>query len=444
MMTRSKMKTERKRKLDEESVESTDRKRINDEGSSNTTQIKPRSLALNPLLHRYLQIGTLLPGIPDDVTTQVLSPILPGNEIHTLSSVSSAWQKSIQSGDLFEATVRFNSTDKLAVMNYCLQEGKTYGIAVYSFGDKAFYSLPPIPGITSGIPQGCECVTLDGKIYILGGFSWYPPPSQNITTRHGSTSDVYMLDLARQRPWRKCASMQASRWRFGSGIIGGKIYVCGGSSHLAPVNVTEVYDPKEDAWTELEPMPIWESGHKFGVVEDQLLVFGEASPEGVFWRPVSEDCVQIYNPIRDEWRRLPPGTGSDDFGNFFVAKGKLHSITPSQIFVYDFETNSKTLLHSVSQKNDGRGPDIYLFAPIAILAIEDELLAIQFAKDCTLSEHTRAILSARYSGLQCGYSRVVVRSKGFGTEGKEIVWERVECSLDLEHLWSRFIHPLQL
>ncbi|CAM6108455.1 unnamed protein product [Calypogeia fissa] len=432
MMTRSKTRAERKRKLEEEIANAADRRRETGKESSSSTQNEEKSLTVNPLLNRYLQRGTLLPGIPDDVTTQVLSTVLPWNAFHTLSSVSNAWHKSIQSGEMSEARVRFNSTDKLAVIKHCLQKSKTYGIAVYSFRDKAFYPLPQIPGIESGIPESCKCTTLDGKIYILGGLS------RDHKTRPGKlryrSSDVYMLDVVGQRPWKKCASMQAAGRKFGFGIIDGKIYVCGGSPHRTHVKIMEVYDPKEDAWTEVEPMPVWGTENEFAVLENELWVFGErASWQPGFWQRVQDTFVQIYNPARDEWRRLPPRPGYGRFGvRFFMAKGKLHSMTSSKIFVHDHETNSRTLLHTVSKTIDGPAPHLYLSGVRAVAAIGDELLAIHSAGhcpgDCSMSER----------------SHVVVQSRGFGIRDKEIIWERVGCSLDLEGLWPHFICPLQL
>ncbi|CAM6111794.1 unnamed protein product [Calypogeia fissa] len=439
MMTRSKTRAERKRNLEEEIAKAADRRETGKE-SSGSTQHEEKSLTVNPLLDRYLHRGTLLPGIPDDVTTQVLSTVLPWNAFHTLSSVSNAWHKSIQSGEMSEARVRFNSTDKLAVIKYCLQKGKTYGIAVYSFRDKAFYPLPQIPGIESGIPERCKCTTLDGKIYILGGVSRDLSKTRSGKIRYES-SDVYMLDVVGHRPWKKCASMQAAGWRFGCGIIDGKIYVCGGSPHRTRVNLLEVYDPQEDAWTEVEPMPDWGTKHEFAVVENELWVFGVLASRRVgFWQPVLETCVQIYNPTRDEWRRLPPSPGSRRFGlRFFMAKGKLHSMTSSEIFVHDLETNSRTLLHTVSKKIDGPAPQLYLSGPIAVAAIDDELLAIHSAGDYSVSE-LRAVM---ISGRHCIWP-IVVQSRGFGVRDKEIIWERVECSLDLEGLWPQFICPLRL
>lgn len=59
---------------------------------------------------------------------------------------------------------------------------------------------------------------------------------------------VYVLDLVGQTQWNKCASMIQQRSSFICGVMDWKIYVFGGNG--------EVYDPKEDTWSQIMPTTI--------------------------------------------------------------------------------------------------------------------------------------------------------------------------------------------
>lgn len=91
-------------------------------------------------------------------------------------------------------------------------------------------------------------VTLDGNVYVLGGFS-------------GSTlARVDAYDPATDR-WTRKADMLTARRSFAAGVINGKIYVSAGMSYSDPngvtyVTETEAYDPVNNTWTALAPCPM--------------------------------------------------------------------------------------------------------------------------------------------------------------------------------------------
>src|SRR5262249_11327024 len=84
-------------------------------------------------------------------------------------------------------------------------------------------------------------------------------------------------------------------------VIGNKIYVPGGRlASGAPTNVFEVYDPQNNLWATLKPLPQPRSGYALATVEGKLYLFGGwdgASYRGEVWQ---------YNPDDDEWSERSP------------------------------------------------------------------------------------------------------------------------------------------
>ncbi|CAM6108965.1 unnamed protein product [Calypogeia fissa] len=280
--------------------------------------------------------------------------------------------------------------------------------------DKSVYHLPPIPSVTCGIPRSCNCVTMDGKIYILGGLEWGV-----------CTGDVFVLDVARgRRLWKQCASMKTRRKHFGCSAFDGKIYVFGGhgeghncsgvKSPVAHVD-SEVYDPEADAWTAISPMPSWRSGHKVGIMGKELLV----SNGLYFGRNVEDPCVsketrrnydsyvghdlvyrcglEAYDPEKDMWRTIL----SDDFGKshldltkdkLFIANSKLYMMTSQLgISILDLETNSIVELHSSDYSDVGGFSfpgESYGSWPKEVTVVDDDRLVAIFLHQSSRSGYS--------------------------------------------------------
>ncbi|CAM6115355.1 unnamed protein product [Calypogeia fissa] len=388
-------------------------------------------------LEQHSSTEELLPGIHNEITVQRISTKLPWITVHTLSSVSRAWRAAVRSRELFDARVRAHSTNTLVVINHTLS-CKTLGISLYSMQARACYRLPPIPYVMSGIPKSCKCVTLDGKIYILGGLQGF---------RLGS-KEVYMFDVAGQGGWKKCASMHVARQDFACGAVNGKIYVCGGTSCCmhpgrAPVCGMEIYDPKTDKWTTIMPMPSWRACHDVGIIGDELLVYGgvfinlDVKQEEVIYGPFrtpqlkytcwrSDDCLEVYNTKEDRWRKAELKTyPASSYERFFIADGRLHSISPSTIFVFDCGKNTKACLQS-SLLWTPYSPTAYA-VPITVVAVDHELLVI--------SDWTH------YPDYK---TRILFQSRGFGMGDRTVVWEQPETPFSFYGLRSPFMVPLHV
>lgn len=124
-----------------------------------------------------------------------------------------------------------------------------------------------------------ESAVVDNKIYII---------SKNLTQIYDAKSDSWSLGasppISVSNPG-VCAT---------TGIMAPKrIYVFGGSvGFLQYTDVTQVYDPKSDAWTLGEPMPTSRGAPTAAVVNDQIYVIGGAR----YWAR-TETTNELYIPF---------------------------------------------------------------------------------------------------------------------------------------------------
>ncbi|CAM6095294.1 unnamed protein product [Calypogeia fissa] len=366
----------------------------------------------------------LIPRLPDEITLDKIAPKLSWIDFRSLALVSRAWLHAIRSHQVYEARVRAHSTETFVMIRFspCLSRD---AIALYSMRENIYYELAPVPQCGRGIPSISKFVSSKGKVFTVGG--------------RCLCQQVQVLDLAGQRGWRQCASMLEPKLVFGFGSdADGKIYVMGGMCNAKLVCGSEVYDPKEDTWSRMKPMPSLRTHQFVSLVREELFVHG-----GRIYRPsfnillerylrdpdyqadnpgdVTKDAnlSEIYNPVTDEWRTLQPfrPTGQREREVVFVAKGKLYCMTHQSIDVYDMDTNSWTQLHSNSF--DEFGPvDSLVVVPLAVVAVDDELLAIVVFTDRD-EEHIETSL---------------VRSRGLRSDIKETVWRKAQPSLSFPQL----------
>jgi len=205
--------------------------------------------------------------------------------------------------------------------------------------------------------------TLNGKIYVIGGWGYYLiyfstieeyDPSADIwttkspmpTTRHGHTSNsvngkIYVIGGIEDQivpyysdyitntvleydpekdTWTYKASMPTKRYHHTSCVVNGKIYVIGGADYEATcirLNIVEEYDPATDTWTTKTPMPAKQHGHSCSVVNGKIYVIGGYS---------IIDFAEEYDPITDTWTtKTPMPTDRYNFTSS-VVNGKIYAI----------------------------------------------------------------------------------------------------------------------
>ncbi len=133
----------------------------------------------------------------------------------------------------------------------------------------------------------------------------------------------------------------------GVAALGGKVYVVGGFDETLQIGSrVQVYDPAEDSWAQVAPLPI--AVHHANVVaaNGSLYVLGAMQLSGFSFVAISDSYV--YAPDTDTWTPLAPipkgsERGSAAIGvleNRIVLAGGLRGDAIADVIAYDIESNA--------------------------------------------------------------------------------------------------------
>ena len=132
-------------------------------------------------------------------------------------------------------------------------------------------------------------VSLDGKVYSLGGSSG-----------SASTAKNYVYDPIAQS-WSPIADLPGARNALSAGVIDGKIVATGGWAPN-PAPETWVYDPGANTWTAKANNPVPRSAAGQAVVDGKLYAIGGCTTSAC--TPMSNSAVR-YDLATNTWETLP-------------------------------------------------------------------------------------------------------------------------------------------
>jgi DNA-binding CsgD family transcriptional regulator len=129
----------------------------------------------------------------------------------------------------------------------------------------------------------------DNTIYAIGGVSQI------------GVSDSLEIYSLTSNSWTTLRSKPTAVYGAGAAILGGKIYVPGGlEANKGLTTKLEVYDPRTNQWEVKAPLPIPLAKYGIASYEGDLYLFGG-------WDGTKEtDIVLRYNPNNDNWIELTP------------------------------------------------------------------------------------------------------------------------------------------
>ena len=145
-----------------------------------------------------------------------------------------------------------------------------------------------------------------------------------------------------ENTWTKLAPMPTATSVAGVGVVGGRIYVIGGSAMSGVIGTNQMYDPATDTWTIKAPMP--------SLVPVTTSVYG-----GKIYC-FSSGLNQVYDPETDSWAYKTPSSIRRSVASACVVNGKIYLLggfDPNSLDglarsnvneMYDVNTDSWTLM----------------------------------------------------------------------------------------------------
>jgi hypothetical protein len=118
--------------------------------------------------------------------------------------------------------------------------------------------------VTPTIRSENSAALLDGKIYVLGGF-----------TQKGATTRIDVWDPILNN-WGMATPLPKALHLTTAVVVNGKIYVIGGfeSGFWRPVNTTYEYDPAFHRWFNKTPMPTARGAHAAAIIKGKIHLVG--------------------------------------------------------------------------------------------------------------------------------------------------------------------------
>jgi N-acetylneuraminic acid mutarotase len=174
----------------------------------------------------------------------------------------------------------------------------------------SWQELPPTPSVRTE----SSVALLDGKIYMIGGF-----------TPKGITDKVEAWD-PESNTWLIKSSLPRPLHHSSVTVVENKLYVIGGffSGRWTPVKTVYEYDPAKNKWTTKAPMPTARGALAAGAVDGKIYVIGGAHRK--LFRLVNTDANEVFDPKRNVWEKLTPVPTPRDHHTIAVHNGLLHVI----------------------------------------------------------------------------------------------------------------------
>jgi N-acetylneuraminic acid mutarotase len=120
---------------------------------------------------------------------------------------------------------------------------------------------------------------------------------------------VHMVYDPATDTWENRTPMPTERYTDDANVVDGKIYVACGLipapfGFISVSSATEVYDPENDSWSELEPIPTPVVSYASAVLDDKIYIIGGIKEGNYYDPPIT--LVQIYDPKTNQWTQGTP------------------------------------------------------------------------------------------------------------------------------------------
>ena len=170
-------------------------------------------------------------------------------------------------------------------------------VEFYNIKNESWKRVAPLPQPL----HHAAAASFNGKIYVIGGSAYDAAAAINNWI---PSNKLFIYDPIVDK-WTEGKPMPTARGAMTANFVDGILYVIGGvTSSSKIVNVNEEYDPSSNVWTSKSPMPTARHHAVSAVVDNQLFVVG-GTTEGLL-PIVNTNTNERYDPKQDQWITLQP------------------------------------------------------------------------------------------------------------------------------------------
>ena len=180
---------------------------------------------------------------------------------------------------------------------------------------------------------------IDGKVYVIGGAidegSAYPTHSLVYDLSSGEWSQLNLYNNSVRATHSSC-------------VVDGKLYIVGGHhDELKSIATMEMFDPDSGKWVSKTPMPTARGLAACVAVDDKIYVIGGMKVDSTNWAGFNK--VEVYDTKNDTWTQaanMPSKrwglSATAANGKIYVFGGRSTGDPYGSIEVYDIQTNTWT------------------------------------------------------------------------------------------------------
>jgi N-acetylneuraminic acid mutarotase len=170
--------------------------------------------------------------------------------------------------------------------------GKTNLVEVYNIKNNTWSSVTQLPEKTDHV----GAAEYNGKIYVVGG---------SVGKENNRSNKLFIFDPSINK-WKEAKPMPTARAALTANFIDGILYAVGGTdSSGTPVTTNEAYDPQTDTWTKKAPMPTPRQHLTSAEIDGKLYVIGGRANKPQM-PIVNLNANEMYDPKNDNWTILEP------------------------------------------------------------------------------------------------------------------------------------------
>jgi N-acetylneuraminic acid mutarotase len=163
-------------------------------------------------------------------------------------------------------------------------------VEVYDTEKNTWSTAPQLPVALNHV----GAASYNNKLYVVGGYLDKEIPSNKL----------FIFDPATNK-WQEGKPMPTARAALTANFINGTLYAVGGVSSSGTLKTNEAYNPQTNTWTEKKPMPTVRHHLASAVVDGKLYAIG-GRITSILSFFVNLNANEVYNPSQDTWNILEP------------------------------------------------------------------------------------------------------------------------------------------